>query len=224
MATFSRRICPFFPQFRHFLVSARGKLGIDIARTLPAKVSRMDPAPQCAGADNDALCMQMCGEQWHGPGVGVIPELARVARQQLTELLVCQGRRHAWSTGSFAISQRGWRSFGQIALDPAIDRAAFHTRMLGNDGNRLTFGNLGNCPKAPIKSGVVRLLKRSQQASTLRPTERRIARSGCGHPDTIGSARACRKTSGYLLIPTGLTSDSSVTWSDAAGCDSRCSP
>src|SRR4051794_19614226 len=141
----------------------------------------------------------MCGEQWHGPGVGVIPELARVARQQLTELGIRQGRRRARTTGSFAISQRRWRSFGKIPLDPAIDRAAFYTRMLGNDGNRRTFCNLGNCPKAPIKSGVVRLLKRLQQASTLRPTERRIARSGCVHPDTIGSARACRKTSGNLL-------------------------
>src|SRR4051794_30665872 len=144
----------------------------------------------------------MCGEQWHGPGVGVIPELARVARQQLTELGIRQGRRRARTTGSFAISQRRWRSFGKIPLDPAIDRAAFHTRMLGNDGNRRTFCNLGNCPKAPIKSGVVRLLKRLQQASTLRPTERRIARSGCVHPDTIGSARACRKTSGNLLSST----------------------
>jgi hypothetical protein len=141
----------------------------------------------------------MCGEQWHGPGVGVIPELARVARKQLTELGIRKGRRRARTTGSFAISQRRWRSFGKIPLDPAIDRAAFYTRMLGNDGNRLTFCNLGNCPKAPIKSGVVRLLKRLQQASTLRPTERRIARSGCVHPDTIGSARACRKTSGNLL-------------------------
>ena len=141
----------------------------------------------------------MCGEQWHGPGVGVIPELARVARQQLTELGIRKGRRRARTTGSFAISQRRWRSFGKIPLDPAIDRAAFYTRMLGNDGNRRTFCNLGNCPKAPIKSGVVRLRKRLQQASTLRPTERRIARSGCVHPDTIGSARACRKTSGYLL-------------------------
>src|SRR3954453_17849046 len=143
----------------------------------------------------------MCGEQWHGPGVGVIPELARVARQQLTELGIRKGRRRARTTGSFAISQRRWLSFGKIPLDPAIDRAAFYTRMLGNDGNRRTFCNLGNCPKAPIKYGVMRLLKRLQQASTLRPTERRIARSGCVHPDTIGSARACRKTSGYLLKP-----------------------
>src|SRR3954468_23526485 len=28
MATFSTRISPFFPEFRHFLVSARGKLGL----------------------------------------------------------------------------------------------------------------------------------------------------------------------------------------------------
>src|SRR3954469_24249669 len=83
----------------------------------------------------------MCGEQWHGPGVGVIPELARVAREQLTELGIRQGRRRARATGSLAISQRGWRSFGKIMLNPAIDRAAFHTRMLGNDGNRLTFCN-----------------------------------------------------------------------------------
>ena len=71
--------------------------------------------------------------------------------------------------------------------------------MLGDDGNRLTFCDLGNRPKAPIEPGVVRLRKRPQQASTLRPTERRIARSGCVHPDTIGSARACRKTSGNLF-------------------------
>src|SRR5262249_26911099 len=163
---------------------------------LPTEAGLVDPAPQCTGTDHNALCVQMCGEQWHGPGVGVIPELARIAREQLTEPGIRQGRRRTRTTGSFAISQRGWRSLSKIPLDPAIDRAALHTRTLGNDGNRLTFGNLGNCPKAPIKSGVVRLLKRSQQASTLRPAERRIARSGCVHPDTIGSARACRKTSG----------------------------
>src|SRR5690242_17141331 len=174
-------------------------LTVDVARTLPTEAGLVDPAPQRAGTDHNALCVQMCGEQWHGPGVGVIPELARVAREQLTELVVRQGRRRARTTGSFAISQRRWRSFGKIALDPAIDRAALNTRMPGDDGNRLAFCNLGNCPKAPIKSGVMRLLKRSQQTSTLRPTERRIARSGCVHPDTIGSACACRKTSGNLL-------------------------
>jgi hypothetical protein len=50
--------------------------------------------------------VQMCGEQWHSPGVGVIPELARLACKQLTELGIRQGRRHARTTGSFAISQR----------------------------------------------------------------------------------------------------------------------
>src|SRR5437660_11965706 len=57
-----------------------------------------------------------------------------------------KGRRHAWSTGSFAISQRTWRSFGKIALDPAIDRAALHTRMLGDDGNRLYLLRSGQPP------------------------------------------------------------------------------
>src|SRR6185312_13104610 len=150
-------------------------LTVDVARTLPAEAGLVNPASQCAGTDHDTLCVQMFSQQWYGPGVGVIPELARVAREQLTELGIRQGRRRARTTGSFAISQRRWCSFGKIALDPAIDCAAFHTRMLGNDGNRLTFCDLGNCPKAPIKSGVVRLLKRSQQASTLRPTKRRIA-------------------------------------------------
>ena len=112
-----------------------------------------------------------------------------------------KGRRHAWAIGSFAISQRTWRSFGKIALDPAIDRAALHTRVLGDDGNRFAFCNLGNRPQAAIKFGVVRLCKCLQKASTIRPTERQIGRSGCVHPDTIGSGRACRKTSGNLLSP-----------------------
>src|ERR1700750_489613 len=102
-----------------------------------------------------------------------------------------KARRHAWTTGSFAISQRTWRSFGKIALDPAIDRAALHTRMRGDDGHRLRVADLGNRrPEAAIKSGVVRLRKRSQKVSTIRLTERWIARSGCVHPDTSGSARA----------------------------------
>src|SRR5689334_24569093 len=51
--------------------------------------------------------------------------------------------------------------------------------MLGDNGNRLAFCDLGNrSPKAAIKSGVVRLRKRSQKVSTIRPTERLIARSG----------------------------------------------
>src|ERR1700760_4029409 len=177
----------------------RRPFAVDIARRLPWEAGLVNPASQGAGTDHDTLCVQMFSQQWYGPGVGVIPELARVAREQLTELGIRQGRRRARTTGSFAISQRRWRSLSKIAFDPTIDRAAFHARTLGNDGNRLTFCNLSNCPKAPIKSGVVRLFKRSQQASTLRPTERRIARSGRVHPDTIGSARTCRKTSGNLL-------------------------
>src|SRR3954453_1648268 len=93
----------------------------------------------------------MCGEQWHGPGVGVIPELARVARQQLTELGIRKGRRRARTTGSFAISQRRWRSFGKIPLDPAIDRAAFYTPMLGNDGNRLNLLQSRQLPEGADK-------------------------------------------------------------------------
>src|SRR5690242_2792906 len=129
-------------------------LAVDITWSLPAEAGCVDPAPQCAGTDHKALCVQMCGQQWHGPGIGVIPELAWLAREELAELAVCQDWRHAWSTGSFAISQRGWRSFGKIALNPAIDRTALHTRMLGDNGNRLAFCDLGNSPKAAIKSGV----------------------------------------------------------------------
>src|SRR3954468_5848271 len=97
----------------------RRPLAVDVARTLPAKPGRTDPPPQRAGTDHDALCAQMCGQQWYGPGVGVIAELARLACEELAELVVRQDRRHAWSTGPFAISQRRWRSFGKMALDPA---------------------------------------------------------------------------------------------------------
>src|SRR5437870_9112286 len=97
---------------------------VDIARTLPAEAGIVNPAPQCVGTDHKALCVQMCGEQWHGPGVGVIAELARVARKQLTEIVVCQGSRRTWTTGSFAISQRRWRSFGKIVLYPTVHRTA----------------------------------------------------------------------------------------------------
>jgi hypothetical protein len=45
----------------------------------------------------------------------------------------------------------------------------------------------------------MRLCKRPRQTPAIRPTERRMGRSGCVHPDTIGSGRACRKTSGNLL-------------------------
>src|SRR3954451_5923793 len=37
MTTFSRRISPFFPEFRHFLVSARGKLGLAGCGKTPCK-------------------------------------------------------------------------------------------------------------------------------------------------------------------------------------------
>src|ERR1700760_3955543 len=113
----------------------RRPFAVDIARTLPAEAGLVNPASQGAGTDHDTLCVQMFSQQWYGPGVGVIAELARVAREQLTELGIRQGRRRARTTGSFAISQRRWRSFGNIALNPAIDRTAFHTCMLGNDGN-----------------------------------------------------------------------------------------
>src|SRR4051794_402850 len=67
----------------------RRPLTVDVARTLPAKPSLADPAPECAGTDHNALCAQMCGQQWHGPGIGVMAELAWVAREELAELLIC---------------------------------------------------------------------------------------------------------------------------------------
>src|SRR4051812_35494598 len=97
---FSRRIMPLFG------ADMRRPLTVDVARTLPAKPGRTDPPPQCAGTDHDALCAQMCGQQWHGPGVGVIAKPAWVAREELAELLVCQDRRRARTTRSSFISQR----------------------------------------------------------------------------------------------------------------------
>src|SRR4051794_6230716 len=41
MTTFSRRISPFFPEFRHFLVSARGKLGL-VAMTACTQLERYE--------------------------------------------------------------------------------------------------------------------------------------------------------------------------------------
>ena len=70
---------------------------VDVARTLPAEAGLVNPAPQCAGTDHDTLCVQMFSQQWYGPGVGVIPELARVAREQLTELGI---RQKAYPVGS----------------------------------------------------------------------------------------------------------------------------
>src|SRR4051812_29417811 len=102
----------------------RRALAIDVARTLPAKPGRADPAPQCAGTDHHALCMQICGQQWYGPGGGVIVEPTRIAREELAQLLVYQNRRRARAAGSSPISQRRWRSFSKIALYPTIDRAA----------------------------------------------------------------------------------------------------
>src|SRR3954454_25205208 len=61
-------------------------LTVDIARTLPAEAGLVDPAPQCAGTDHDVLCVQIRGLQWHGPGVGVIPELAWLDREKLIEV------------------------------------------------------------------------------------------------------------------------------------------
>src|SRR5579862_1050525 len=97
----------------------RRPLTVDVARALPTKPGRADSAPECAGTDHDALCMQICGEQWRGPGVGVIAEPTRIAREELAEPFVCQDRRRARATGSSPISQRGWGSVGKIAFDPA---------------------------------------------------------------------------------------------------------
>src|ERR1700755_1079828 len=177
----------------------RRPLTVDIARTLPAEPGRTDPPPQCAGTDHDAPCAQMCGQQWHGPGVGVIAKPVWVAREELAELLVCQDRRRARTTGSSFISKRGRRLFSQIALNPAIDCAASNTRPFGNHVHGLACGNLGNSLKASIKSRVPRLGKRLRQTPAISPTECRIGRSGCVHPDTVDSARhlsqaSCDKT------------------------------
>lgn len=164
-------------------------LAINIARTLPAEPGCTGPAPECAGADHNTLCMQMCRQQWHGPGVGVTAEPTRIAREELAEPFVCQDRRRARATRSSPISQRRWRSFGNIAFDPAIDRAASHTRAFGNHLHRLAFCNLGNSPKASIKSRVARSSKRSRQTPAISPVEPLIGRSGCVHPDTVDLAR-----------------------------------
>src|SRR3954469_2847408 len=59
-----------------FGANLRRPLTVDVARTLPAEPGRADPAAQCAGTDRNALSAQMCGQQRHGPGIGVIAELA----------------------------------------------------------------------------------------------------------------------------------------------------
>jgi hypothetical protein len=177
----------------------RRPLTIDIARPLPAKPGRADPAPECADTDHNALCVQIRGQQWHRPGMGVIAEPAWLAREELAALLVCQDRRRRRTTRPSSISKRGWRLFRQIALDPAIDGAASNTRAFGNHVHRLACGNLGNSLKASIKSHVARLSKRLRQTPAISPTECRIGRSGCVHPDTVDSARhlsqaSCDKT------------------------------
>src|SRR5947209_7301529 len=134
-----------------FGADMRRPFAVDVARTLPSEAGIVNPASQCAGTDHDTLCVPMFSQQWHGPGVGVIAELARVAREQLKKLGIRQGRRRTRTTGSFAISQRRWRSFGKIPLDPAIDRAAFYTRMLGNDGNRLNLLQSRQLPEGADK-------------------------------------------------------------------------
>src|ERR1700760_1739559 len=187
----------------------RRPLAVDVARTLPAEASRADPPPQCAGTDHDALCVQICGQQRHGPGVDVIAEPAWVAREELAELLVCQDRCRAWTTGWSPISQRGRRWFIQIAVDPAIDGAASNTRTFGNLVHRLACGNLGNSLKASIKSRIPRLSKRLRQTSAISPTECRIGRSGCVHPDTVDSARhlsqaSCDKTPSPAIADNAL--------------------
>jgi hypothetical protein len=167
----------------------RRPLAVDVARTLPAKPGRADPAPQCASTDHDALCAQMCRQQWHSPGIGVIAEPAWIIREELAELLVCQDRRRARTTRSSSISQRRWRSFGKIAFDPAIDGATSNTRAFGNHIHRLACCNLGNGLKASIKSRVARLSKRLRQTPAICPTECRIGRSGGVHRDTVDPAR-----------------------------------
>src|SRR3954467_14002341 len=94
------RIMPFFG------ANLRRPLTVDVAWTLPAEPGRADPAAQCAGTDHDALSAQMCGQQRHGPGIGVIAELAWVARAELAELLVCQDRRRARTTRPSSIGER----------------------------------------------------------------------------------------------------------------------
>src|SRR3954453_17178142 len=167
----------------------RRPLTVDLGRRLPAKRSLADPARECAGTDHNALCVQMCGQQWHSPGVGVIAEPAWVAREELAELLVCQDRRRARTTRSSSISNAARHLFSQIAFDPAIDSTASNARTSGNHVHGLACCNLGNSLKASIKSRLPRLSKRLRQTPAISPTDGRMSRSGCIHPDTVDSAR-----------------------------------
>ncbi|MFL5287164.1 MAG: hypothetical protein ACJ8AW_40900, partial [Rhodopila sp.] len=81
---------------------------------------------------------------------------------------------------------------------------ASNTRAFGNHVHRLTCGNLGNRPKASIKSRVPRLSKRLRQTPAISATECRTGRSGGVHPDTVDSARhlsqdPCDKTPSLRL-------------------------
>src|SRR3954453_19470056 len=167
----------------------RRPLTVDVARTLPAKPSLADPAPECAGTDHNALCAQMCGQQWHGPGIGVMAELAWVAREELAELLICQDQRRARTTRSASISKRVRPFFSKIASHPAIACTASNARTSGTHVHGLACRNLGNSLKASIKSRLPRLSKRLRQTPAISPTEGRMSRSGCIHPDTVDSAR-----------------------------------
>src|ERR1700758_4841898 len=133
-----------------------------------------------------------------------------------TDSIYMDARMHEWRRKYSLKIGITWLHLGGVqggevkdSANFGIDGAASNTRTFGNLVHRLACGNLGNSLKASIKSRIPRLSKRLRQTSAISPTECRIGRSGCVHPDTVDSAghlsqASCDKTPSPAIADNAL--------------------
>jgi hypothetical protein len=111
----------------------------------------------------------------------------RIGLEQGDELALREGGGHARTAPSRAVGQGRRPPHIEIALDPAVDRAARDARSSRNLGEGLAFGHGGDRLQASIEPDIVHFSERLQQAPLLNTAEARASRSVCVHLDTIGS-------------------------------------
>src|SRR3954452_9609160 len=102
-----------------FLGQMRSPSDIDVARSLPAVVRRVQTAAQRAGAACDAVALlQILPEQWHRPTRSLIAAAARVARQGCRQAAWGEARGRVRSSAARPVRQDGGIMGRQVASDP----------------------------------------------------------------------------------------------------------
>src|SRR3954465_13602059 len=106
-------------------------LDIDVAGPLPAIARLVQPTPQGAGADREALRGQVVRQQRHRPARGLVAAAARVAGQGCRQPLWWERGMEARTPAAWPVDQGRGLMLGPVLDEPAVHAGAVDAAAAG---------------------------------------------------------------------------------------------